>query len=586
MAVVAHDIKLNGKGYRLTSPGGWKFSESPKSLPGAGRASSEEFSDADDWSRWGQSDWQGEGQDDWLGDGPYLEGYGLDLDQTGAINVAKALTQARSASSTGWVMFPVAQTCLVCIGKTTSTMEKKAAGGGWSSTSNIPASGVKPTSWGILKGVYYVGGDNGRIYSTTDGTTFTDKGTQGPTTPSYILGAVKGKLYVGSANKLLTYDGTTWAEVFATLIDGTPVIGARGSGGLYFITQGPYSVIYWTDGNQLHQMAAFGSDFMPKDCAFKNRLHIVGSTNSETNTLGSWWALSQNQLDLLYDFGDGTKDYGIRSLLDDGNKLYWGANNMTGAGVFDETLDLYEDFQGGFYVGSTIDSITTGVVDGMAQFEGIVYVGIQGQGIYGQATPGTYRVRSSLFSGQSKNVNKAWGIAEVRHSSLVSGQTCVVKTLKDGVTLDTWGTSSTVGTVNKIIDAPTTPYKSPVLQYELSGTANGSVMSINSIQFSFIEASDNPKRRWILTIQLEGSADDQMQYQDGTDIGRSSVAMKAELDALWNTITSFEDIDGTTYSKVIVKFPAARADEIIKDADSAGTLTEVVMPYQIHLTQL
>jgi len=157
----------------------------------------------------------------------------------------------------------------------------------------------------------------------------------------------------------------------------------------------------------------------------------------------------------------------------------------------------------GFYVSSVITSVS-GAVHGIAQFGGAVYCGIEGNGIYKQTTPGTYKLRSTLFDGGRKHINKTWGRGDFHHSPLLTGQTVVVSTLKDGVTLDSLGSSTTLGDPSAVVDFPSN-YKSPYLHYEVSGTANGSDLSILDLSFSYVETPDNPKRVWDLDIAIDGS---------------------------------------------------------------------------------
>lgn len=590
MATQAGDIQINGKDYLLRY-GGYDVFESFKSAPRLGGVSAPEFERADNWNYWGQSDWVGEGIDEWQpSDGLYLEGYGLDLTTAGQIKIAKRLAaaQADTANTGGYVAFADGTTRVWFMGKTNDKAYHSVDGTTWIEKDDALAAGVNPTSAVLYKGSWRVGGSNGSLY-TLSGTTFTSTaGAVG--TAVYLLGSYKGKLWAGYANKLYTWDGTTWSEQFATAIDGTPIIGALGNAYLYFVTQGPFSKIYLTDGGQLHQVGSIASDFMPQAVTYIENLMIWGNATDDSNVKGQVWRLDGSGLTPIFEFGTGSADGGFRSAIVDNGRAYWGANQITGLGVYDPAIDIFEDYQSGFYVGSSITSVA-GVVHGIAQFAGVYYVGIQGSGIYKQTTPGTFEIVSSLFFNKSKNINKLWGFAEVNHSAFLTGQTLTFKTMKDGATEDAWTVDGETDDVGDTATRWTSPssqnYKSPQIQYVLSGDANAAALTIYDVSLAFLEVSDNPKREWDLVIVLEGGPDSPIGYQEmrnGDRNTRSATDMVTELNNLWNTKTTFEDIDGTTYN-VIFKAPRARMDDIIKD-QSLGTVTDLVVFYRVRLVQL
>lgn len=569
-------------------PRGYRVSESPYSQGRLGQSGEE--SRADHYSYWSSTDWVGDGGDDWMGDGPFFSGYGLDLSTAGQVNVANQLaqSQADAANTGGYVSFTDGTTNVWFMGKTNGT-SYYGAGSSWTSlalgAANYLSATNLPTSVGNLKGVTYVTTAVGQLWKLTAGTaTWTQVAANPLTTPAYILGAYKSKLWIGYANALYYYDGAAWSAVqFTGLVDGTPIVGAVGNGVLYFITQGPNPRVYLTDSNQLYQIATIGSDFLPKVALFLETLILFGHGSDDTNTAGQIWRLEQNGFRPIYDYGDYTNDHGIRSALVNGNTILWGANFQTGIGVYDPSMDIFQDVQMGFYVSSVITSVS-GVVHGLAQFGGVVYCAIEGNGIYKQTTPGTYKLRSTLFDGGKKHINKTWGRGDFHHSPLLAGQTVVVSTLKDGVTLDSLGSSTTLGATSAVVDFPSN-YKSPYLQYEVSGTANGSALSILDLSFSYVETPDNPKRVWDLDIDIEGSSDEPQEMRDGSLNTRDAKTMFSDLVALWNTRTTFEDIDGTTYN-VLCRIPSGGLDPGSKETDSGGTLSDFVMNYRVRLIQL
>jgi len=583
------DVLINSLPY-LIKKNTYQLTESKKSYPRTGGASAPEFAHGDNWSYLGQSDWIGMGEQDWIADGPFFDGWGLDISaKSGEVSIADRLEQTQAdAVSLGWIPLEIGTTRFCMIGKTDGKTWYTTDLSSWSSKSLGDASylpsGITPYTAGELKGTYYVSVSNGKLYSTTDGLAYTDKSTGGPTTPSYILGTYKGKLYVGYLNALYTYDGTTWTQLFTGFIDGTPTIGAVGNNVIYFITSGPRPKVYMSDSNQLHHVGTINNDFLPKACGYIETLLIVGHQTDDTLTRGQWYRLEKTGLVPIFEFGDGTVDSGIRSLYLNDKRVYWGANRISGLGVYDPALDMFADSQMGFYVGSFATGVA-GTVHGIAQFGKTLVCGIEGYGLYKQTTPGTFSLTASNFDGNTKNINKVWGFSELHHSTLSAGQSIAETTSIDaGANFTSWGSSSTAGDSSELIAAPTN-YKSPYLQYKITGDANGSDLSIFDISFAYFEASDNPKKEWQFTIILEGGAGyENQRMRDGTFNSRAATTMLTELNNLWNTKTSFDDLDGTQYT-VLFRPPVAAVDDQIKDVQS-GAITDMVVYYRVRLSEI
>jgi hypothetical protein len=582
------DILLNAKPY-LVERKTYRVSESRTSYPRTTTGNQPEERHGDNWSYWVQSDWIGDSQDDWLADGPYSVGYGLDLSVAGQITVAKQLaqTKADTANTGGYVAFSDGTSKIWFCGKTDGKSYYSSDGTNWTlmapGDATYWAANRKPVSSTLYAGQWHVGLDNGQVWKLAAGAATWTLATTIGATNAYLLGSYKGKLYVGTSNALYTWDGASATQLFSGNIDGTPSIGAIGNSLLYMFTIGPESKLLMTDSNQLVQIATMPNDFLPKACVYIETLIVVGSLTDDTNTIGQVWRLEKSGLTPIYEFGDSTADYGIRSAYSFGSMIYWGANQKTGLGIYDPRLDIFQDAQMGFYVSSVITSLTN-VVHGITQFANVVYCGIEAKGVYKQTTPGTFLLTSSMFDGNTKNINKLWGRAEIKHSALVAGQNVTLKTLKDGVTKDTWGTNSTVGTVSYIVAGPAN-YKNPYLQYDISGDANGSALSILDISLAHIEVSDNPKREWDIVFTLEGGDGGQFQImRDGSSNTRSAQTMLSELNALWNTKTTFDDLDGTQYN-VIIKVPQASVNDVIKEVQG-GAIVDALIFYRVHLTQL
>lgn len=595
------DVQLGGNPYLLTR-GGYRMGQSRAAEPRFGGATEQQFEHADNWTYWGSEKWYGMGWPDFEPGGPFLDGYGLDLSLSGQIKVAKNLVQSKAdaVNVDGYVAIPLGHNWIVFIGKTDGTMfSSHDAGASWTTNASSLGVGIKPRgTYGILKNDYYLGTTGGKLAKAVfndDGTgavSFLDMGIGGPSpNDTYVLGAFQGKLWVGSINYIGTFDGTNWQQQFAGVVDGTVIAGAVGNSVLYMMTSGPQARLYMTDGSQLIQLAILGSDFVPSSMIFLETLMIFGASTDDANTQGEVWRIEPGGQGLrsFFTFGpqDGN-DYGIRSAIVDRGVALWGANRKTGIGVYDPDLDVYEDVTLGFYVGSTIDTVT-GIIHGILQSKSVLYCGIQGQGIYKQGVPGKFRITSSVFGGVTKHIQKLWGFGELYHSTLLNGQTITAKASKDGTTFTTWGTSDVDGETFKIIDAPT-DYKNPYLQWDLSGDAFSNDLTIFGYALGFVEVSDNPKKEWDLVIAVEGSTAKPQMYRDFTNNPRTALQMVTELNALWNKRTTFDDLDGTQYT-VMFRVPSLRsttgqlAGELVRVVES-GTLTELEFGYRVHLVEL
>lgn len=609
MATSKGDILLNSQPYLLVT-GGYSVAESfrARPAPASQPRSLSVFEHQNNWVYFGQSAFAGMGFDEFGERGPFLSGYGLDLNALGEISVAKELVNdvADTLNTGGYVGFRIGftdgtPTKVIFGGRTNGTsFSKNTSTGVWTTTTNALGVGVSFRSHGFFNETTHVGASNGNLFITSDGITYTSKGkgSTAPATSANILGVVKGRIYVGYSDKSIWAmdTGGVWTEFVAPgiLTDQPAVTGAAGSNGLFIVTAGPQPRVYFTDGSGLVQLTVIGTDISPKAAVFLNQLYIFGCRSFASTPKGVVWALSNEGLEEIFSFGDGLSDQCIYSAQVEGDVILWGANNVlsrSGIGVFDPRLDVLEHDVLGFYVNSTITGNL--VVQGLAEAEGVRYCGIRGGGVYKQGTPGPYRVKSGLFGGDSRNIQKFWGQAEARHTALVLGQTVTVITSKNPTDAgDTWGTNSTVGATSSIISAPV-DYRTPFLSYVLQGNANGSALTIYDIALAYIRMADTSqvKREWRLRIAVEGRTGALQVMRDKVDNTRTGMQMFTDLNALWNTRTTFEDIDGTTYT-VVVKAPSSHpaagspgSGELDRRV-TAGVVDNLSLVYELHLVQL
>jgi hypothetical protein len=187
-----------------------------------------------------------------------------------------------------------------------------------------------------------------------------------------------------------------------------------------------------------------------------------------------------------------------------------------------------------------------------------------------------------------------WGFAELTHTPLLVGQSFTVSYSTDGGT--TWvvlGTKSyaasytSPNTAQKTILAFPAQLLSPTIQYRIDATCNGVDLSFLDISLSFMEATQNPKRRWSFVLGIGGSTTEPMNFRDGSEFDRSGPAMKTELDALWNKRFAFEDVFGTTY-QVTMPSPAVSINDVVKELNPGNqtTVESVLADYRVTLVEV
>jgi hypothetical protein len=232
----------------------------------------------------------------------------------------------------------------------------------------------------------------------------------------------------------------------------------------------------------------------------------------------------------------------------------------------------------------------------LTEVKGVRYAGIEGAGIYKTTTPGTFKVKHGLYGADQRNIQKRWGQAEIRHTTLLGGQVVTVKTTKNPTDAeDNWGNSTGSGVP---IPAPS-GYKTPYLSVMLSGDANGQALTIYDVALAYLRVPDVTKKEWRLTIAVEGhnvvhgnvQSGNRQFDRSGVEQSRTSMQMISDLNALWNQTVSFEDLDGTTHTVIVRGADArpsagnTRSGEIDRHV-TAGTVDNLSMPYTLHLIEL
>lgn len=618
MATSLGDILLDGKPYSLDI-GGYHVSESIRTRPSpaAQPRTLSTFEHQNNWQYMGQSSWAGMGFPKYEGDvGTFKDAYGIDIGTEGELRIANklAIDLADTTNPDGYVAYrigyPVGHASFghdraIFQGKTTATSFSKDTNTGiWTTTPNAMAVGVKAVSHGFFNSTTFIGATNGKIFQTDDGITFVDKGTPGPTTSAYILGGFLGLMYFaygdGSIWRMDTGGGFTNFVPAGTLSQ-LAVAGASGGNVFYIVTAGPSPQVLFTDGQKLYQATVIGTDFQPRSAVFLGKLFIFGDQSFAAAPKGACWVLGQNGISEDLTFGDGVADQGIRTAKVEGEVILWSATgnasgfNQSGIGVFDPRLDVSPDVPLGFYVAHTT-AFTSQKVHGLTEVKGVRYAGVEGAGIYKTTTPGTFKVMHGLYGADQRNIQKRWGQAEIRHTTLLGGQVVTVKTTKNPTDAeDNWGNSTGSGVP---IPAPG-GYKTPYLSVMLSGDANGQPLTIFDVALAYLRVPDVTKKEWRITIAVDGSnvAHGNMQSgnrqfdRSGAEQTRTSIQMIADLNALWNQTVSFEDLDGTTHTVIVRGADArpsagnSRSGEIDRHV-TAGVVDNLSMPYTLHLIEL
>lgn len=598
MPVVPYDVQLNGKKYRIIDR---SYIEAPirdTIRPGNTPGGDPTFRDNEnpEWAWWGQSEWAGSEVEDWGGNDGFYRGYGCNLDNTGEVHAAKTFTQLLSLpSNTDGLLFFTVQS------GDRAVLLDKTSGNAYTTTDLVTttgphAIGAFPTSWAFFRGTLVVACGNGTLKTSTDGQTWSAFPTLVPpsSNPCYVLGSYLGKLYLAWGNDLYTWDGAALSPKIITL-DATPVTAAVGAGVMFIMGQGNPSRMYIANGATISEMAQWPSEFQPDDSIFTDTLYTAGGgPDGAGGQFGHLYRYTALGLELLYDFpavhGAGV-DYRIRSLGVQDNKVLFSYNKGAGYGVYDSSLDVWEDPVLGLWLSSRTNNNFAGAgrVIGIFYFKGTTIIGVTSGGVYKETGYCDFQVTSSLFGSTSKRVNKLWNLCELTFTPLKTGQTVAMEYSTDGGT--TWTPMTmqgglSVGQTKVLFTFPTNTF-SAVMQYRVTGTANNQEMAVVDVSFSFIEASQAPKRRWRFRVDLFGTADEPMPFRDGSLFDRSSIQMKNELDALWNTKFQFIDIFGKTYT-VMMPAPAVSVNEVDNLSDDANpdSVTGVDAEYTVNLVEV
>jgi hypothetical protein len=607
MTIAQYDVKLNGKRF-LVVPDTYRegpVTDAVKPFRSAGGDQQARSNDDPAWSWWSQTLWEGEGVEDWEGDGGYYRGTGINIISEGEVSPAGTFT-LRLADATNpsgyWpaTLLNGATRIALMVGKDTGRVWTSTDLVTWTQRNFVAGSSRAATSLTYFKGDLLVGDSTGAVWkSTADGSgawTSYSVGTN-PGGNCYLLGAYRNLLLVAWGRDLRSWDGTTQKTII-TLAE-APTIGAVGAGVMFIIAPGNPSHLYMMQGDALVELLQWPDDFQTDDAIFADTLYVSGGG---WDTSGGWdgniWQYTDNGLVLLYDYPDlhgAGVDYRIRSLAADGTRILFSANKLAGVGSYDPSLDIWERPVLGFSINDKTAAVRSGAgqVVGILPFNGLIAIGVCGEGIFSNAGFSDWQVTSSLFGATSKRVGKMWGLCELTHTALVAGQSLQVEYSTNGG--DTW-TSLGTKVFAASYTAPESATKSyfpfpantisSILQYRVTATCNNADLGLLDISFSFIEASQNPKRRWSMVLGIQGSDLEPMQFRDGTDFDRSGPAMKAELDALWNKRFAFEDLYGVTRN-VVMPAPAVKVREVVKEInDGTGLVESVVAEYTVHLVEV
>ena len=597
-----YDVKLNGLKY-LVAAGYQEYPLRETIRPGTTPGGDPTFRTNEDpeWAWWGQTTWAGEGVQDWKGNGGYYQGWGLDFYNEGQLSPAKKFVPSLSDTTNpdGYLLFTMnVGDTEVAIGKTTGNAWTRTSNlGAWTSRGFVGGTSKMANAYAFFKGSIVVSMGDGTLRTSNDnGVTWVAFPTLVPpsTNPAYVLGSYRGKLYITWGNDGYTWDGTTLSTKIITL-EGTPIAAAVGSGVMFIACQGNPARIYMVQGDQFNEMAQWPSEFQPDDSVFLDTLYVSGGgPDASGGQFGEIWRLTNQGLELMYEFplihGTGW-DYRIRSLGARDGIMLFSYNKGAGVGFYDPTLDIFADPVLGFGLGSRTAAVQTGTsrVIGILDWKGATTIGVAGTGLFEENGFSDYQLISSLFGSTSKRVTKLWNICELTFSPFDVSQSIAVEFSKDGGT--TWTamtplTAFTNGITKAYYSFPASTFSS-VMQYRLTVLGAGLALNVLDISFSFIEASQNPKRRWRFAIDIYGDEDEPMKFNDGNDFDRTSIQMKHELDALWNKRFQFEDIFGDTYT-VMMPAPSVRVDDVKRNAEDSdpNTVTGVEALYTVNLVQV
>lgn len=600
MSIAPYDIKLNGLKYNIVPATYDEFSiQAVKPAATRGGDPEARNNSKPAWAWWSMSYFMGMDVPDWKVDGGFYRALGISLANEGQCAAAYGLTNVLSdtVNVDGYLFIDFGNGHYLAIGKTDGKAFTSTTLASWTTIGYISAAGtaLAANSWAIYKGVLIVTMSNGTCRTSADyGATWAAFAALTPPNGNscYVLGTYRSKLYIAWNNDLRTWDGTTLVAL--AVLDGTPTCAAVGNGSMFILAQGQPAHMYMAQLDQVVELLQWPGAFQPDDCIYTDTLYISGGALDLSGGYdGQLWKYGTNGLELVFDFptdiySAGT-DLRIRSLAGVDQQVLFSWNKGAGIGHYDPTLDFLPDPSLGTWLGEKTAANTAGAgkVIGILPVADQTAIGIAGLGIYKTSGFADWELITSLFGSTSKRVGKLWGEVELTHEALQTGQSFTVYySINGGATWTSLGVSNTVGGTKAYLDFPN--LNSPVMQLKIVAVAAGADITLLDLSASFIEASANPKRQWNFTIVLEGSDAQPMQFRDGTDFDRSSVTMKHDLDALWNTRFAFEDIFGDTRT-VMMPSPHFRVNDIPEKQLNEGdlsTVESVLATYNVHLVEV
>jgi hypothetical protein len=446
--------------------------------------------------------------------------------------------------------------------------------------------------------LYAIQGNGGKIWSSPDGTTWSQVYDTGKASLRSIA-PFNGWLVVGSGadGALFRYDGATWS--LWTTLSGTAVRALQGGGpggsaeylyaglsqsggrsalvqvsntatattlhqpkdsaieaiGVAFgwlwygsvdDTAGVRGELFRSDGSTWEHVTSLPDNAVSAFGLYRNQLYAASRTR------GKVWAVTERGLTEVWTVPEvtgigGVSAYAlpIRALGVDNDRLHVPVVDAQGLGTY-------------VYDGTGWSLPNTGGLGqearGLVAFGGNLYLSTKsnaGARVYrvDSQHPASGTVVTDWFDAELAATDKAWIRLTLFHAALASGQSVTVDYALDGS--GTWvnlGISNSVGATNKGLTFPlATAGKRLRLRLTLSTTDPSASPKLTGMLVDYLLMPE-AKREWRFGVRLEGSAALPMTRLDGTNEPLDSRALAA---TLWlsksrKQALAFTDLDGTS----------------------------------------
>jgi len=364
----------------------------------------------------------------------------------------------------------------------------------------------------------YIGiGPQGRVYSTSDFSTFTiSKDIDIPQNPGYpyTIKEYNSYLFVGGGSPELV--PTQYYNGFLNYYDQTT-----------------WRILYPFDFTVIKSME------------FYDAYLFMGTYH------GQLYVYDTSTLNPLFNFKDQYEyQQTIQCMKYFDDKLYIGLYPQSGTSDANAGVWVFE--RHGLYNAHTVSGVTG--YRCFAVVNGTLLIGTGDNGYVYKLSTTVYKTQgwyqSSYFDANLPSINKLYQSVTVKHDALATGQSVVVYyKYAESSAWTTLGTSNTAGSIEKTLSFPTATYSKKItLKVELNTTTTTASPKLTEV---IMQYTLYPERKWMWTMRLLAETD--CILLDKSKDTRSAATIRTALETLMadESLYTYIDIDGTSYTVLV-----------------------------------